>query len=255
MKKLKNQVAIITGAARGIGAASALALAKEGSNVVLVDILPSEEMKQTILQEAPDVEVLSIVMDINDSQAIKRLMADVYQTFSRIDTIVNNAGTCARVDLENLTEDLWERDINTNLKGTFLMTQAAIYPYMKEQKRGKIINVSSISGIMGGPFASSNGKKSERSGPGYAASKGGVIAFTRWVAKEVGSLGITCNSIAPGPVETEITKGMDYPLTNQIIQRMGTPEDIAGAVVYFASPHSDYVTGEVLKVCGGSAIG
>ncbi|WP_040977788.1 SDR family NAD(P)-dependent oxidoreductase [Oceanobacillus jeddahense] len=257
MSTLKGNVSIITGASRGIGAASAIALAKEGSHVVLVDILPCDETKKTIseLTESSETIVMNASIDIKNRNEVHQLMKDVYDRFNRIDVVVNNAGTCSRLDLENMTDEIWDRDINTNLRGTFLMTQEAIYPYMKNQGHGKIINVSSISGIMGGPFAFSNGEKSERSGPAYAASKGGVIALTKWIAKEVGELGITCNSIAPGPVETEITKGLNYPLENQVVKRMGRPEDIAGAVVYFASAHSDYVTGEVLKVCGGSAIG
>lgn len=257
MSNLIGKVAIVTGASRGIGAASAIALAKEGAHLVLVDILNCDETTQVIseLQESSSVNVMSVCIDIKDGVVIEQLMKDVHDRFGRIDIVVNNAGTCSRLDLENMTEELWDRDINTNLKGTFLMSKAAIYPYMKDQGYGKIINVSSISGIMGGPLAFNNGKKSVRSGPAYAASKGGVIALTKWIAKEVGSLGITCNSIAPGPIETEITKGMNYPLDNQVIKRMGNPEDIAGAVVYFASSYSDYVTGEVLKVCGGSAIG
>ncbi|WDF03440.1 SDR family NAD(P)-dependent oxidoreductase [Shouchella hunanensis] len=257
MTTLLGKVAIITGASRGIGAASAIALAKEGAHVVLVDLLNCEETSATIrkLQEFSHSEVMSVGLDVKDNAVIEQLMKDVNERFGSIDIVVNNAGTCSRLDLEQMTEEMWDRDINTNLRGTFLMSKAAIYPYMKKQGHGKIINVSSISGIMGGPLSYNDGKKSARSGPAYAASKGGVIALTKWIAKEVGELGITCNSIAPGPIKTEITKDLDYPLSNQVINRMGNPEDIAGAVVYFASSYSDYVTGEVLKVCGGSAIG
>ncbi|MFB4211507.1 SDR family NAD(P)-dependent oxidoreductase [Shouchella sp. JSM 1781072] len=257
MASLQGKVAIITGASRGIGAASARALAKEGAHVVLVDILDCHETASLIesTQANPGGDVMSVCIDIQDRGVIQQLMKDVYSRFGSIDIVVNNAGTCSRLDLEDITEEMWERDINTNLRGTFFMTKEAIYPYMKDQGSGKIINVSSISGIMGGPLSFHDGKKSARSGPAYAASKGGVIALTKWVAKEVGALGITCNSIAPGPIKTEITKDLDYPLSNQVINRMGDPEDIAGAVVYFASSYSDYVTGEVLKVCGGSAIG
>lgn len=127
---------------------------------------------------------------------------------------------------------------------------------MKEQQYGRIVNISSISGIMGGAVSGFEpGSTKGRSGPAYAASKGGVIAFTKWIAKEVGHLGIVCNSVAPGAVESALTKGLAYNLDTQVIKRMGTPEDIAEAVLYFASKEASYTTGQVLKVCGGAAIG
>ncbi|MFC0271784.1 SDR family NAD(P)-dependent oxidoreductase [Metabacillus herbersteinensis] len=253
-QKLKNKVSIVTGSARGIGAASAIALAKDGSHIVLVDLLDCEDTKQQIKEVNPEAEVLVFSIDIKEREQVQGVVNKTVEHFGSIDVVVNNAGTCSRLDLEHMTDDMWFRDINTNLRGTFLFSQAAIYPHMKKQGSGKIINISSISGIMGGPFSGDKGGNGEngRSGPAYAASKGGVIAMTKWIAKEVGELGINCNSIAPGPVETAITKGMNYQL-NQAIKRIGHPEDIADAVVYLAS--ADYVTGEVLKVCGGSAIG
>jgi 3-oxoacyl-[acyl-carrier protein] reductase len=254
--KLEGKVSLVTGSSRGIGAASAIALAKEGSHIVLVDLLDCEETTTKIKEVNPNSEVLVYNIDIKEGDEVKHVVGETVNKLGSIDVVVNNAGTCSRLDLEHMTDEMWFRDINTNLRGTFLFTQAAIFPHMKKQKSGKIINISSISGIMGGPISGEKGTSGEsgRSGPAYAASKGGVIALTKWVAKEVGELGINCNSIAPGPVETEITKGMNYRL-NQAIQRMGKPEDIAEAVVYLASPGSDYVTGEVIKVCGGSAIG
>ena len=253
-QKLKNKVSIVTGSARGIGAASAIALAKDGSNIVLVDLLECEDTKQKIQEVNPEAEVLMFSIDIKEREQVQSVVNQTVEHFGSIDVVVNNAGTCSHLDLEHMTDEMWFRDIDTNLRGTFLFSQAAIYPHMKKQRSGKIINISSISGIMGGPFSGEKGENGEngRSGPAYAASKGGVIAMTKWIAKEVGELGINCNSVAPGPVETAITKGMNYQL-NQAIKRMGQPEDIADAVVYLAS--ADYVTGEVLKVCGGSAIG
>ncbi|MFC0560629.1 SDR family NAD(P)-dependent oxidoreductase [Halalkalibacter alkalisediminis] len=256
MKRLENRVSIVTGAARGIGAAAAKALAREGSHVVLVDVLECKTTKQEINELNPEVEVLIHNIDIKERALVEGVVNETAEHFGRLDVVVNNAGTCSRLDLEHMTDDMWFRDIDTNLRGAFLFTQSAIYPHMKKQGSGKIINISSISGIMGGPISGVKAENGEsgRSGPAYAASKGGVIALTKWVAKEVGELGICCNSIAPGPIETAITKGMNYKL-EQPIQRMGEPEDIAEAVVYLASPGADYVTGQVLKVCGGSAIG
>ncbi|MDI2589743.1 SDR family oxidoreductase [Psychrobacillus sp. NEAU-3TGS] len=254
--RIHDQVAIVTGASRGIGAACAKTLAREGAHVVLVDLLPSEETKQEIAQINPNVKTLSFEVDIRNKEAIQDLVKQTHEEFGRIDILVNNAGTASRLDLEEMTEEMWDRDIETNLKATFFLTQAVIYPYMKEQQYGRVVNISSISGIIGGHLSGFEpGSTKGRSGPAYAASKGGVIAFTKWVAKEVGSLGIAVNSVAPGGVETAITKGMAYNVDNQSIKRMGTTEEIAEAVLYFASKESAYTTGQVLKVCGGAAIG
>lgn len=124
---------------------------------------------------------------------------------------------------------------------------------MSEQRAGTIINISSISGIMGGPL--SGNKDQGRSGPAYAASKGGIIALTTWLAKEVGALGITVNSVAPGPIATVLTENVAYDFSQQILPRMGKPEEIGAAVAYLASPAAAYVTGQVLRVCGGAALG
>ncbi|WP_110113075.1 SDR family NAD(P)-dependent oxidoreductase [Bacillus sp. CGMCC 1.16541] len=253
--RVKDYVAVVTGASRGIGAGCAKALAREGASVVLLDLLSCEETENEIKGMSPDAKVCSFQLDIRNQQRIKDVLAEVHRDLGSIDILVNNAGTCSRLDLEEMTEEMWDRDLDTNLKATFFLTQAAIYPYMKQQQYGRIINISSISGLNGGHISGlEEGSTKGRSGPGYAASKGGVIAFTKWVAKEVGELGITCNSVAPGAVETAITKGVTYSLNNQVVKRMGTPDDIAEAVLYLASKESGYTTGQVLKVCGGAVI-
>lgn len=245
----------MTGASRGIGASCAYALARRGANVAIVDLLPADDIRQKIEADFPESKTLGFEIDIrNKSQVVQTVQATAEQ-WGHIDILVNNAGTCSRLSLEAMTEEDWDRDMDTNLKGSFFFTQAVVFPYMKEQGYGKIINISSISGMIGGVVSSVQGGDSGRSGPAYAASKGGMIAFTKWVAKEVGKYGIYCNSVAPGSVVTELTRNMNYPVDNQPIQRMGEPEDIAEAVVYLASPASNYVSGQVLKVCGGLAIG
>ncbi|MDZ5471353.1 SDR family oxidoreductase [Bacillus sp. 31A1R] len=254
--RLKDQVAIITGASRGIGAGCAKTLAREGANVVLVDLLSSDETIKEIFAINPEVKTLSFEVDIRDAKAIKKLVDETYEEFGRIDILVNNAGTCSRLDLEEMTEEMWDRDMDTNLKATFFLTQACIYPYMKDQQYGRIVNISSVSGLVGGLVSGFEpGSMKGRSGPGYAASKGGVIAFSKWVAKEVGPLGITCNSVAPGAVLSAITQDVAYNLDGQAVKRMGTAEDIGEAVLYLASKEASYTTGQVLKVCGGAAIG
>ncbi|MBM7587164.1 3-oxoacyl-[acyl-carrier protein] reductase [Bacillus pakistanensis] len=252
---LTGQVAIVTGAARGIGAECAYALARNGANVVIVDLLPANEIINQIKKDFPNCETDSYQIDIRKREEVQQVINGSVNRWGRIDIVVNNAGTCGRIGLDSMTDEAWSRDLDTNLGGTFLFTQLAIHPHMINQGYGKVVNVSSISGIMGGPTSNHAGLDSGRSGPAYAASKGAVIAFSKWVAKEVGKHGITCNSVAPGAVESEMTKSLNYPLDNQPIKRMGTAEDIAEAVVYLASPASNYVTGQVIKVCGGLAIG
>ncbi|PSL50591.1 3-oxoacyl-[acyl-carrier protein] reductase [Salsuginibacillus halophilus] len=254
-KVLQGKAAIVTGSARGIGFACARSLASKGANITLVDVLDAEPAKENLLNEFPSVQVITQQVDVKNNKEIESAVKHTVHSFGSVDIVVNNAGTCSRQSLEKMSEDEWLQDIDTNLRGTFLFMKSAIYPYMREQQSGKIINISSISGMMGGAISyNENGDRTARSGPAYAASKGGIIALTKWVAKEVGEHGINVNSVAPGPVQTEITKGMSYPLDLQSIKRPGEPEDIGEAVAYLATPAADYVTGEVLKVCGGSGI-
>lgn len=245
----KGDVAIVTGAASGIGQAVAVQLAGLGAQVVLVDL---NSCAQTIdmLGDASYIECLG---DIRSEEFVKATVKRTVEKFGDVHILVNNAGTCSRKNIETMTGEEWSRDIDTNLKATFLFIQACVYPYMKEAGYGRIINISSVSGINGGVVSGEDG--SGRSGPAYAASKGGVIALTKWVAKELGPLGITCNSVAPGAVETGITKGVAYNTDAQVIKRIGVPDDIAQAVTYFASRESSYTTAQVLKVDGGIAIG
>ncbi|TCP53552.1 3-oxoacyl-[acyl-carrier protein] reductase [Tamaricihabitans halophyticus] len=250
---LTGQVALVTGGARGIGRAIATLLATQGANVVIVDYADARETVAQLEHEVPGGTFACQYVDVRDPEQVRRSVRDVVDSFGQLTILVNNAGTASRSSLDSITEDEWDRDIDTNTRGAFRYIQAAVYPYMRDQGTGRIINVSSISGFMGGPL--SGGSGIGRSGPSYAASKGGIIALTKWVAKEVGELGITCNSVAPGPVATEMTRSANYALDHQVIKRMGKPEEIAAAVGYLASPGAAYVTGQVLSVCGGAAIG
>lgn len=245
----KGDVAIVTGAASGIGQAVAIALAKQGVQVALVDLNSCADTIEQIEGE----NYIECLGDIRNEEFVKATVRRTVEKFGEIHILVNNAGTCSRQNIETMTAEDWSRDLDTNLKATFLFTQACVYPYMKDAGYGRIVNISSVSGMNGG--VTSGGDETGRSGPAYAASKGGVIALTRWVAKELGPLGITCNSVAPGAVETGITKGVPYSTDNQVIKRIGVPEDIAHAVLYFTSRESSYTTAQVLKVDGGIAIG
>lgn len=253
-QEFQNKISVVTGAAGGIGQAIAIELASRGSDVLILDVIDGTATVTAIEEKTGGaVRARSEIVDIRDRDAVRTCLDGMVAEWGSLDVLVNNAGTAGRLSLEEMTDEIWDRDIETNLKGTFLMTQCAVYPHMKNAGSGVIVNVSSISGIIGGANSGSDG--SSRTGPAYAASKGGVIAFTRWVAKEVGPLGITCNTVAPGPVETQMTSGVPYPVDAQPIKRIGQPADIASAVAFLASSGASYITGETLKVCGGTAIG
>jgi 3-oxoacyl-[acyl-carrier protein] reductase len=245
---LTGQVAIVTGAARGIGQACAWALAAEGADIVTADLGASDATLGRIRELGR--RGLDLPTDVSRRDAVSALVTRVAAEFGRIDILVNNAGTLARVGIEDTTDELWDRDINTTLRGTFYCIQAVL-PYMKARRYGKIVSISSVSGKIGGVASRATGATSGRSGPAYAAAKAGVIALTKWVAKDVGRDGIYVNAIAPGGVETEMTRGYDYGVENIPIPRMGRPEDVAQAVVFLASQMSNYVTGAILDVNGG----
>jgi len=249
--KLKDRIAIVTGGARGIGRACAVALAREGAHVCVTDISPMEETIDEI--KSLGRQAIGIKTDVSKKEDVLNMVAQVIEKFGKIDILVNNAGTCQRVPLEELTEEQWDRDVNTIMKGTFLCTQA-VYPHMKKSGFGKMINIASISGKIGGAVSKKGDgveSKRGRSGPGYAAAKGGVIAFTKWVAKDAGCYGIYVNAVAPGGIDTEMTKGYTYPIEDLPISRMGKPEEVAQAVVFLASELSNYITGQAINVDGG----
>lgn len=245
---LTNQVAIVTGAARGIGQACALALAGEGANIVAADVRECSETVARVRELGR--RTLDVPTDVTRRESVTALVERTLAEFQRIDILINNAGTLARVGIEETTDEIWDRDINTTLRGTFYCIRAVL-PHMKSRKSGKIVNISSVSGKIGGVASRAVGAASGRSGPAYAAAKGGVLALTKWIAKDVGPLGIYVNAVAPGGVDTDMTRGFDYGVENIPIPRMGQPEDIAQAVVFLASQMSNYITGAVLDVNGG----
>jgi 3-oxoacyl-[acyl-carrier protein] reductase len=251
---LSGRVALVTGAARGIGRGIAEALAVAGADVCVVDLLEPSDTATAIA--ALGRGALAVRADVSQRLDIERAVALCVERFGRLDILVNNAGVVERTTLETLDEATFNREIDVVARGTVLCTQA-VYEVMKRQGGGKIVNISSISGKLGGAvsvrdaLAGGADAPVSRSGPAYALAKGGVIAFTKWVAKDAGQYGIHVNAICPGPIESDMTRGFSYDVTRQPIQRMGSPRDVAQAVIFLASQMSNYITGQTLNVDGG----
>ncbi|NLW59592.1 MAG: 3-oxoacyl-[acyl-carrier-protein] reductase [Firmicutes bacterium] len=241
--KLAQEVAIVTGAARGIGRAIAEALAREGAKVVLVDLLPAVHETATELRQT-GYEVLALTGDVASFDGAQQMVDQTLEHFGQVDILVNNAGITRDNLLLRMPPEDWEKVIQINLTGTFNLTKAVIKPMIK-RKTGKIINIASIIGEIGNVGQAN-----------YAASKAGVIAFTKSVAKELGSRGIRANAVAPGFIKSQMTDVLPdkvkAELEKQIpLSRLGLPEDVAKAVVFLASSDADYITGQVLNVDGG----
>lgn len=249
---LTNKSALVTGAAQGIGLAIATSLAMRGASVGIVDIQGAEAAAASLSGQFPEQSFTGYELDVRDAEAVTTAVTSFVESSGAIDVLVNNAGTAARIGIEEITAEQWQRDLDTNLGGTFNFIKAAVHPHMLEAGAGAIVNISSISGINGG--AVSEGDAGARSGPAYAASKGGIIALTKWVAKEYGRQGIRCNSVAPGPVESALTAGQDYDTSGQAIGRLGVPAEIAEAVAYLASDGAAFTTGQILRIDGGAVM-
>lgn len=245
MKLLEGKTAIITGASRGIGRGIALKFAEQGANVAFT-YLSSVEKGQALEKEleAFGVKAKGYRSDAADFKAAEELVNAVVADFGTIEILVNNAGITRDTLLMRMNEQQWDEVINANLKSIFNLTKAITKPMLK-QRKGSIINMSSVVGVKGNAGQAN-----------YAASKAGIIGFTKSVALELGSRNIRSNAIAPGFIETEMTAALDPKVVEGWregipMKRGGTPEDIANATVFLASDMSAYITGQVLSVCGG----
>ncbi|MFT3949846.1 MAG: 3-oxoacyl-[acyl-carrier-protein] reductase [Agriterribacter sp.] len=248
MKLLNNKVAIVTGASRGIGEAIALKLAEHGAGIAFTYVSDSSAPKAAVLEEklkALGVKAKAYQSNAGDFAQCEALVNDVVKEFGTVDICVNNAGISKDNLLLRLSGEQWDDVINTNLKSVYNMTKQVIRPMMKARS-GSIINMSSIIGISGNAGQSS-----------YAASKAGIIGFTKSIAKELGSRNIRCNAIAPGFIETDMTgylkdgDAADKYKADIPLGRFGSGENIADTVLFLASDWSNYITGQTISVCGG----
>lgn len=243
--KLEGKKALVTGASRGIGRAIALALAAEGADVA-VNYAGSEAAAKEVAAEieAMGRKAFVIQADISSNAAATEMIDKVVAEFGRIDILVNNAGITRDGLLMRMKEEDWDAVLTTNLKGVFNCTKASIR-YMMKQRAGHIVSISSVVGLMGNAGQAN-----------YAAAKAGVIGFTKAVAKEVAARGITVNAVAPGFIQTDMTKVLSEKVVEGMkasipLARLGDPEDIAKAVVFLASDDASYITGQTLNVDGG----
>ncbi|MCI7338016.1 MAG: 3-oxoacyl-[acyl-carrier-protein] reductase [Paludibacteraceae bacterium] len=248
MELLKGKVALITGAARGIGKAVALKFAHEGADIAFTDLELNAQAEQTRQEiEACGVTCRAYASNAADFEATHAVVEQIHRDFGHIDILVNNAGITKDGLMLRMTEQQWDAVINVNLKSAFNFTHA-IVPVMMRQRGGSIINMSSVVGVNG------NGGQCN-----YAASKAGMIALAKSIAKEVGSRGIRANCIAPGFILTDMTQQLPDDVREQWIKtiplrRGGTPDDVANVATFLASDLSSYVSGQVIHCCGGMSM-
>jgi 3-oxoacyl-[acyl-carrier protein] reductase len=244
MSQLANQIAVVTGAGRGIGRAIALKFANEGADVVVVSRTAENSEKVAAEIRALGRKAWAHAVDVADATAVSAAAEKILAEAGKVDILVNNAGVTRDGLLMRMSDADWDTVLDTNLKGAFLFTKAFSRAFAK-QRSGRIINISSVIGLIGNAGQCN-----------YAASKAGLIGFTQSVAREFASRGITVNAIAPGFIETDMTAELNEALRAEILKKiplgcLGQSEDIAAAALYLASPAARYVTGQVLTVDGG----
>jgi 3-oxoacyl-[acyl-carrier protein] reductase len=243
--RFENQVAVVTGAGRGIGHAIAVRLAKEGACVASVSLTEANAQKTADEINAARADAAkAYAVDVADQAAVQKAAEQIFADFGRVDILVNNAGVTRDGLSMRMSMEDWDTVLNTNLKGAFNFIQALMRPMIK-QRSGRIINISSIAGLIGNAGQAN-----------YAASKAGLIGLTKTLARELASRGITVNAVAPGLIETDMTTVLSEEIRQNILRnvplgKLGEPEDVAGAVAYLASAEAKYITGQVLTVDGG----
>jgi NAD(P)-dependent dehydrogenase (short-subunit alcohol dehydrogenase family) len=246
--RLKDRVAIVTGAGRGIGRGIARAFAREGARVALCDVRADSVSKAAAEIGDAGGEALAFQMDVTRQEQIQRVVGQILRRWGRIDILVNNAGIYEVLPFEEITEAQWDWLLAVNLKGAFLCCQAVI-PAMKRQGSGRIVNIASSAGKAGGTLA----------GAHYSVSKAGVICLAKQLARELGPDGITVNAVAPGRIDTPMIHAVSDEENEDFVRRtplgrLGRPEDVANAVLFLASDEAGFITGEIVDVNGGLLI-
>jgi 3-oxoacyl-[acyl-carrier protein] reductase len=241
---LSNQIALVTGASRGIGAAIATALGKQGATVIgtATTVGGAENISAALKHE--NIQGLGLALDVNDAAQVDDVLKQVVSQFGEVSILVNNAGITRDTLLMRMKDEDWDAVISTNLKSVYRMSQAVLRPMMKARV-GRIINISSVVGHMGNAGQTN-----------YAAAKAGMTGFTKSLAAEVGSRGVTVNCVAPGFIATDMTADLPIEIKNQMLTRiplarLGSVEEIAATVAFLASPNAAYITGETIHVNGG----
>ncbi len=242
---LQNKVALVTGASRGIGRACALALAQSGAQVVINYRGQQQAADALVAQiEQAGGKAIAVQADVSQADDVERLVKATTDAFGRLDILINNAGITRDNLLLRMKDAEWDDVLNTNLRGTFLLTKAVLRPMMKA-RWGRIISISSVVGLTGNAGQAN-----------YAAAKAGLIGFTKSVAREMASRSITANVVAPGFIDTDITKDLSDDIKTAVVNtipagRFGQPDDVAAVVAFLASDHAAYITGQTLAVDGG----
>ena len=243
--RLDDKVAIVTGGGSGIGQGTCIRLAEEGSRIAIFDIeLESAQDTARKIEEAGGV-ALALKVDVSRATEVDAAVREVLSAFEKVDILVNNAGVTLSTSVAKMTERVWDRALEVNLKSVFLCCRAVV-PHMRERRYGKIVSISSVLGLVGGPAMAH-----------YCAAKTGVIGFTRGLAVELGPHNINVNAVGPGIIDTPILKmdggaGLRERLPSVLpLRRLGAPRDIADAVLFLVSDESSYITGQCLFVCGG----
>lgn len=240
---LKGKIAVVTGAAQGIGKHIALKLAEQGASVCIIDINP-DALARAEKDLSKRSEITSLTVNVADFAQVQEAFDKIIDKHGKIDILINNAGITRDSLILRLKEEDWDKVIAVNLKSVFNCSKAAV-KYMVKQRQGKIVNISSVIALMGNPGQTN-----------YGASKAAIIGFTKSLAKEVASRGICVNAVAPGYIETSMTDKISQEVRSKMLdiiplKRFGKPEDVAGVVLFLASNLSDYITGKVIVVDGG----
>ena len=240
-----RKVAVVTGGSRGLGRAIAIRLAKDGADVVILYAGNEAAAKETVeAVKALGREARAYRCDVSDSAQVKEATDGILEAFGQVDILVNNAGITRDGLLLRMSEENFDAVLDTNLKGAFLMTKA-FYGHMMRRRTGRIINISSVAGLTGNPGQAN-----------YSSAKAGLIGLTKTTAKELAARGVTCNAIAPGFIETDMTASLggsvvEAAMASIPMKHMGSPEDVAAAAAFLASDAAGYITGEVIRVDGG----